>query len=210
MRCDFAVGFIMRYTYQHIENFMIKRITLSVSLVVYFVSIILMQTSVQMVYADEKPAPIDMEIDTVEYDLPYPGMLPDHPLYVLKSARDAVMVFLTRDYIKKSELMLLLSDKHVAMAMALAKNGEWSDAAELLQQSEDMFDEMLKTLDESTSQGVSPSHELMQQVLMSNEKHKEVIQQLLVTSPQGSRDQLEDVLQHNNQLNKQIKKAFDR
>lgn len=188
---------------------MIKRIALSVSLIIYFFSAVFIQT-IRPVYADEKPAPIDIEINTVEYDLPYPGMLPDHPLYVLKSARDAVMVFLTRDYIKKSELMLLLSDKHAAMAMALAKNGEWSDAAEVLRQSEDMFDEILKTLDESTDQGVAPGGELIQQVIMSNEKHKEVIQQLLVTSPQGSRDQLEEVLKHNSQLNKQIKKAFDR
>ncbi len=186
---------------------MIKRIVLSGSLIVYFFVVVLMQAA-QPAFAEEKPVPIDMEINAVEYDLPYPGMLPDHPLYVLKSARDAVMVFLTRDYIKKSELMLLLSDKHVAMAMALAKNGEWGDAAELLQQSEDMFDEMLTTLEESASQGVSPGEELIQQVTMSNEKHKEVIQQLLITSPQGSRDQLEEILRHNNQLNKQIKKSF--
>lgn len=63
---------------------------------------------------------------TVSYVFPYPGILPDHPLYSFKSARDTILLFFTRQPDKKSELYLLLSDKNMAMAELLWEKGEIS------------------------------------------------------------------------------------
>jgi len=55
----------------------------------------------------------------VEYSLPYPGMLPDHPLYILKTVRDKIMEFLISDPIRKIEFYILQSDKYVNAGVLL-------------------------------------------------------------------------------------------
>jgi hypothetical protein len=184
---------------------MLKTIATYILVLIFSLGIFSLALSHQA-YAQEKSAPIDMEISKIEYDLPYPGMLPDHPLYVLKSTRDTLMVFFTRDHMKKAELLLLLSDKYTSMGIALAEEGQWGASAEALQQSEDTFAEMLDTVKTSQSQGVSPSEEFIQKITLSNDKHKEIIQQLLVTAPQGSRNILEETLHKNDSFKDIIKK----
>lgn len=63
-------------------------------------------TPVSTVSAKPTPAPID-------YTLPYPGLLPDNPLYFLKAARDRLIEFLISDPEKKAEFYLLSSDKRL-------------------------------------------------------------------------------------------------
>lgn len=58
------------------------------------------------------------------YALPYPGMLPDHPLFFLKQIRDRVMEQLISDPIKKAEFYLLQADKRLAMALTYNENNK--------------------------------------------------------------------------------------
>ncbi|PJE63438.1 hypothetical protein COU89_03365 [Candidatus Roizmanbacteria bacterium CG10_big_fil_rev_8_21_14_0_10_45_7] len=48
--------------------------------------------------------------------LPFPGMLPDHPLYPLKQARDNFMLLTTRAPLNKAQLYLHLADKSINAA----------------------------------------------------------------------------------------------
>ena len=43
---------------------------------------------------------------TVKYELPYPGILPDNPLYFLKQIRDWIMERLITDPLKKIEFYM--------------------------------------------------------------------------------------------------------
>lgn len=58
-----------------------------------------------------------------DYTLPYPGILPDNPLYVLKALRDRFIAFLISDPQKKAEFAALQADKHLASAMYLMDKG---------------------------------------------------------------------------------------
>ncbi len=60
----------------------------------------------------------------VDYFLAYPGMLPDHPLYFLKMARDRVWLWLTPDPLKKAELLLLFADKRLGAGKALIEGNK--------------------------------------------------------------------------------------
>ena len=55
----------------------------------------------------------------VDYKLPYPGLLPDHPLYPIKKIRDKILYILNPSPIKKIELNLLFADKKIGMAESL-------------------------------------------------------------------------------------------
>ncbi len=57
--------------------------------------------------------------ELVDYDLTYPGLLPDHFLYPLKMVRDRIWLWLTTDPLKKAELLLRLADKRIWSAQML-------------------------------------------------------------------------------------------
>lgn len=50
---------------------------------------------------------------TSEYALPYPGILPGHPLYSLKMLRDQIVSLFISDTLKKADFYLLMADKRI-------------------------------------------------------------------------------------------------
>jgi hypothetical protein len=60
----------------------------------------------------------------VEYYLPYPGILPDSPIYKIKAVRDQIKLWTTLDSIKKARLQLLYADKRINAALALKEGGK--------------------------------------------------------------------------------------
>lgn len=150
--------------------------------------------------------PITINQDKVAYNLPYPGVLPDHPLFFLKTIRDKFMEWTTRDNIKKAELFLLFSDKRVAMTQELIKKGKDKQALDIFLQGEQYFQKIPKILETSEKQGVSPSADLIQRLRLSNAKHKEVAETLLKNLPQGESAEINQILDLNKQINKELEK----
>ncbi len=62
----------------------------------------------------------------VHYYLPYPGVLPDHPVYWLKMLRDRLMEKVTTNPQKRVELLLLYADKRLGAAKFLVEGGQVS------------------------------------------------------------------------------------
>lgn len=59
-----------------------------------------------------------------DYYLPYPGLLPDHPLYWLKMVRDRVQLWLTTDSLPRAEKLLLYADKRLGAGWALIEGNK--------------------------------------------------------------------------------------
>ena len=72
----------------------------------------------------------------VDYQLPYPGLLPDHPLYPLKRIRDRILYLLASDPVKKIELGLLFADKKIGMGTDLLEKGETNLSLEIIGESQ--------------------------------------------------------------------------
>lgn len=144
------------------------------------------------------------EESKVVYEMPYPGLLPDHPLYFLKIARDRVLEFMTRNDLKKAELHLLLSDKRVKTAEMVAKEGKITTAVDTLSKGEKYFLKAVEDLKRAKEQGGSGTVEFMDKMQRSNKKHAEIIQQLMKDFPQGEQVNLNSVLE----LNRQNAKMF--
>ena len=58
----------------------------------------------------------------IEYILPYPGILPDHPLYVFKIFRDWLLLVLITSPERKVEFELLTAEKRLNMGLSLVGN----------------------------------------------------------------------------------------
>lgn len=71
------------------------------------------ELKIQTVTLSPTPAP------DIEYALPYPGILPDNPLYSIKAARDRIVSFFISDPLKKAEFDLLQADKRLQAGMFL-------------------------------------------------------------------------------------------
>ena len=75
------------------------------------------------VYSARAVEPVTVK---VEYYLPYPGVLPDSPLYKLKALRDKLQLILTFDEARKIEKDLLFADKRIGAAQVLVEGGKVS------------------------------------------------------------------------------------
>ncbi len=67
------------------------------------------------------PTPPPLKVD---YPLPYPGVLPDSPLWVFKDLRDRLVSFLLFDPLTKARYYLLLADKRLAAGITLINYGK--------------------------------------------------------------------------------------
>ena len=139
--------------------------------------------------------------EKVIYNLPYPGLLPDNPLYTVKVIRDKIADFLTRDNLKKSELYLLNSDKRASMSMALASKGKNQLAIDTFVKGEKYFFKIPGLLRSAKKQGTQAPSSFIETLKLSNAKHKELIEELIKILPQG----LSQPLTQLSDLNQQIK-----
>jgi len=144
--------------------------------------------------------------EKIVYTLPYPGILPDHPLYFIKVIRDKLMDLVTRDYIKKANLYLLFSDKRVNMALYLAKKGKNKLAINTFSKAEKYFLNIPDLLMTSKKQGVGSSSELIETVRVSNAKHRELANELLKTTPSTQIKAMEEILKLNQEIKIQLGK----
>ncbi len=157
----------------------------------------IIMSSVPAVYAVQEKA---------IYTLPYPGLLPDNPLYFLKIIRDRITEFATRDNLKKAEFYLLTSDKRIAMATALAKKGRDKLAVDTFTKGEKYFFNIPRLVAESKKQGVSAPSGFIDTLKLSNAKHHEVGETLIKDLPQGMNDSLMEALRLNESLKIEIEK----
>lgn len=149
---------------------------------------------------------LSIEEPEVVYPLPYPGILTDHPLYFMKQMRDNILIFTTRDNVKKAQLYLHLSDKHMSTALQLAQKGRGDLAKDELLKSEDYFLEIPEILKEAKQQGASSTDDFVSKLEQSNAKHKEVITEVMKEVSDAEIETFKAIIDKNNQAQKEIQK----
>ncbi len=106
--------------------------------------------SIPMPTTSLTPSPIPT---TVEYQLPYPGILPGSPLYSIKMIRDRIVEVLTSDPVKKANFYLLQADKRTASALMLYEKGDEKMAETTLTKAQKYLEKSLAKAQEAKSSG---------------------------------------------------------
>lgn len=114
-----------------------------------------------------------------EYILPFPGLLPDHPLYFLKNFRDLLLDKLIVDPIRKSEFYLLQSDKKLAMTISFIEKGNIPRAEEVLAKSGKHMEQSIGGLMTLKSQGKAVSGDIVDRITRALVKHEEVLTEFI-------------------------------
>jgi len=121
------------------------------------------------------------------YELPYPGLLPDNPLYFLKAVRDRLISVLINDSQKKAEFNLLTSDKKVNAAWFLALGGKDDLVVTTLSKSNNYFSEAVRMSQVSKKAG-KPINSLIENLRLSLKKHEEVAKQIEQKVKKGKKE----------------------
>ena len=116
-------------------------------------------------------------IENVSYDLPYPGILPDNPLYFLKAVRDNLIGYLITDPLKKSEYDLLQSDKRLSASKKLLEEGKVDLSITTLSKSGNYFFNAIDKAAVAKSQG-QDANPILDKLLNASNKHQEIIFQM--------------------------------
>lgn len=124
-----------------------------------------------------QPTPI--QLVNVNYDLPYPGLLPDNPLYLLKVMRDGIVGFFISDPLEKSKFDLLQADKRLNAGVYLTHESRVNEGlvVSTISKGENYFQEAIGQLSLAKMQGHDIGNEAG--VLQTAaEKHRYVINQV--------------------------------
>jgi hypothetical protein len=111
-------------------------------------------------------------VPEVNYELPYPGLLPDSPLYFLRIIRDWSVGFLISDPVKKSEFDLLQADKRLNAGIYLFNEGKVSLAFSTVSKAENYFGEAIAKMREAKTEGRDVSG-IKENLMTAVKKHEE-------------------------------------
>lgn len=116
----------------------------------------------------------------VNYELAYPGMLPDNPLYFLKVTRDGIVKMLINDPLKKAKFSLLNADKRIFAGKLLIDKGKDKLAIETIEKSNNYLDDAINAIRILKKQNPKSSdiEPFLQQMKIATQKHNEVLEDM--------------------------------
>lgn len=111
----------------------------------------------------------------VEYALPYPGILPTHPMYFFKTLRDRIIEMLIADPLSKGEFYILQADKKLNMGLSLKNLGKMSEAKAAFAESLASRSQAVSSLEALMKAGSTVPGHLTEKLAVSIDKHAEVL-----------------------------------
>ena len=117
---------------------------------------------------------LDFVVEKVEYDLAWPGILPDHPLYKVKMLRDKIWGFLIRDPLKKAQWTLLMADKRVLAAQMLLEKNKLDLAVSTASKAEKYLEKTVENVYEAKERGKTDKT-FLDKLSKACLKHQEVL-----------------------------------
>lgn len=148
---------------------------------------------------------ISVYAETAKYNLPYPGILPDHIFYPIKAGRDWILDWSTADSLKRAKLYLLFSDKRASMARELSKKGKWQLAATTISKGEKYFLKIPDILQKSKKSDWESVEQITIQARTANKKHREIIETFIKKAPKANVVSFQKSLELNKKINDMLK-----
>ncbi len=159
----------------------------------------------------KSPAPTDGIIPSaaptpIDYQLPYPGMLPDNPLYFLKLFRDNLTSFFISKPEDKAKFDLMQSDKYVQASYLLAtqQQGKTQLSFQTFSQAQDYFEQAILQAQNAKKQGYS-TKEIADKLTSSNQKHEQILQAIAQSAHQEDSQIVKSELERVHTLSHEIK-----
>lgn len=144
--------------------------------------------------------------EKVEYALPYSGILPDHPLYILKRLRDYILERVIVEPVRKAEFYILQGDKRLQMGISLADQQKFSLAETTVSKAEKYLEKSLQDLSVYQSIGNAIPGYVVERITNSLAKHEEIVIELMGKMSEAQQAGLSESLQLTKRLQAEIAK----
>jgi hypothetical protein len=156
----------------------------------------------------ESPMPTSSITPVPDYVMPYPGILPDNPLYGLKTLRDKVISVMIGDPLKKASFDLLQADKRIGAALLLIKTGDRGKqevALSTISKGQNYYEEAIGKLHEAKGQGTNVSEKagVMKQ---AGKQHIYQLQQAKKSLPKQLQGPMSQLITRSEKLLTQVRK----
>jgi len=146
--------------------------------------------------------------EKVDYYLPYPGILPDHPLYWLKMIRDRLLLAFTKKPTDRFERLLLYADKRVGAAKALIEGGKTELGATTATKAEKYLNQTVNQFKDLAKSGKA-TPEMNSKISKALLKHEEVLTGVLDKVSDQTKPVLEQTIGKIQSNYKKIKSQFN-
>ncbi len=131
-----------------------------------------------------------------DYDLPYPGVLPDSPLYFVKMLRDRAKLMLVGEDLDKIDLLLLYADKRIAAADALLRGGQVFLAEITAHKAEQYMGQAMNMLRDFDEEEKNENIDLFWKFYRSITIHNKLINQMSLMVEGDARVNMEKVIKN--------------
>jgi hypothetical protein len=144
---------------------------------------------------------------SVNYALPYPGLLSDNPLYFFKAVRDAFTRFFISDPFKKAEYDLLQADKNLNTGYYLFLKNVSKDKMILtaITKGENSFENAIKEVSGAKEQGVDIT-DFTDKMILSSQKHQEILKEIKIGISSKNKEGIEKELKRSQNFQELVNK----
>ena len=133
---------------------------------------------------------IVMKDGAIEYYFPYPGrILPDHPLWSIKAARDQAWLFITPKSERKAELNLLFANKRLVSSKILFEKNKPELAYSTLVKAESYLQDSYSEEKIARENGVD-TKSFLYNLSLASLKHREIINEMINIAPEDAGPQI--------------------
>lgn len=116
--------------------------------------------------------------NTVEYQLVWPGILPDNKLYKLKVLRNKIIDKMIINPVKKVEFDLLMADKTIYASKLLVEKGKITLAKDTALKGENYYTILVQSYSKALLQGKKIPEGLDRKITLAAMKHQEIFKDL--------------------------------
>lgn len=140
----------------------------------------------------------------IEYELPYPGILPDHPLYFLKQIRDWILDKLIVDSVKKAEFYMLQADKRLNSGMMLIDKGSDVLGEQVISKGEKYMNNALTLLLSLKAEGRDVPAHIVDRLEKAVAKHRELLEARVASASEATKTGLTASLEFIKNIQEQL------
>lgn len=144
---------------------------------------------------------------TNDYYLPYPGILPDHPLYFLKMIRDRIWLILTTNPLKKAEVLLLFADKRIGAAAVLVEGNKVNLGLTTATKAEKYLERALEMEKKARDSG-KDTRAFLEKLQQATSKHEELLL-AMEKKATGEVDLIEKILTYPRQVTEEVSRRLN-
>lgn len=141
----------------------------------------------------------DNEGISIPYNFPYPGILPDSPLWPIKAFKDKVWVLVTTNQDKKAEILLFLADKRLAASKQLFEKGKAEIGFTTLTKAEKYLDAASRQVGDCWENGNDPKG-ISYRLALSSLKHREYLNYMVTIAPEDARPGIISSFNYSNEV----------